>query len=158
MTSNEIQPWTAACVQANWENYNPNVWGEFEGDTLKKRNLDMMCAYIDACFTVGALQRPVKLVCFPEFSIGGLYTTTTSNDDVKQWEAISIPGPETDRLAEKAKQYNIYIAAVNHENDPDYPDYFFNTAFIINPKGKIILKYRKLNTQFGCNPHDIFDE
>jgi len=158
MASIEIQPWTAVCVQANWENYNPNVRGEFEGDTLKKRNLNMMRTYIDACFNVGALQRPVKLVCFPEFSIGGLYTKNTTNDDVKKWQAISIPGPETDRLAEKAKEYNIYIAAVNHENDPAYPDYFFNTAFIINPKGKVILKYRKLNTQFGCNPHDIFDE
>jgi predicted amidohydrolase len=38
------------------------------------------------------------------------------------------------------------------------PDFFFNTGFIINPKGKIILKYRKLNNLYGCNPHDIYDK
>ncbi|MFC2122995.1 nitrilase-related carbon-nitrogen hydrolase [Bacteroidota bacterium] len=153
-----IKPYAACSVQAYWENYNPNLNGEFEGDTLKQRNLQRMCAYIDACFKVGAIPRPVKLVCFPEFSIGGLYTPTTTTEEVKKWQAITIPGPETDVLAEKAREHNIYIAASNHENDPLRPDYFFNTAFIINPQGKIILKYRKLNVRFGCNPHDILDE
>jgi len=153
-----IEPWAVACVQANWENYNPNVRGEFEGDTLRKRNLEMMCTYIDACFVVGVRPKPVKLVCFPEFSIGGMYAPKTTTEEVKKYQAITIPGPETEVLAAKARQYNIYIAAVNHENDPSIPDFFFNTAFIINPQGKIILKYRKLNNLFGCNPHDIFDE
>jgi len=154
----DIKPWSVCCVQANWENYNPDVRGEFEGDSLKKRNLDMMCAYIDACFTVGARPKPVKLVCFPEFGIGGMYSPTTTTEEVKKYQAITIPGPETDVLAAKAKQHHIYIAAVNHENDPSIPDFFFNTGFIINPTGKIILKYRKLNNLFGCNPHDIYDK
>jgi predicted amidohydrolase len=152
-----IEPWTAVCVQANFELNNPDYRGRYQGDSLKKRNLDMMCAYIDACFS-GPLSLPVKLVCFPEFSIGGMYSTRTTTAEVKKYQAITIPGPETDRLAAKAKEYGIYVAAVNHENDPLRPDFFFNTAFIINPGGKVILKYRKLNTLFGCNPHDIFDE
>jgi len=154
----EIKPWAVACIQANWENYNPNYRGELQGDALKQRNLEMMCAYIDACFNVGVRPRPVRLVCFPEFGIGGMYAPGTTTEEIKQYQAITIPGPETDMLAAKARQYNTYIAAVNHENHPDRPDYFFNTAFIISPKGKIILKYRKLNNLFGCNPHDIFDE
>jgi len=153
----KIAPWTAVCVQANFELTNPNYKGEYEGEALKKRNLDMMCAYIDACFA-GPAAIPVKLVCFPEFSIGGMYNLNTTTEEVKKYQAISIPGPETDILAAKAKEYKIYIAAVNHENDPLRPDFYFNTAFIINPRGKIILKYRKLNTMFGCNPHDVFDE
>ena len=152
-----IAPWTAACVQATFEMANPSYAGKLEGAPLKKRNLDMMCSYIDACFA-GPLALPVRLVCFPEFSIGGMYNTRTTTEQVKKYQAITIPGPETDRLAAKAKEYNVYIAAVNHENDPLRPDFFFNTAFIISPKGKIILKYRKLNTQFGCNPHDVYDE
>jgi predicted amidohydrolase len=152
-----IAPWTAVCVQANFEMANPDYRGRYEGDALKKRNLDMMCAYIDACFH-SPLVLPVKLVCFPEFSIGGMYNSRTTTAEVKKYQAITMPGPETDRLAAKAREYGVYIAAVNHENDPSRPDFFYNTAFIISPKGKIILKYRKLNTQFGCNPHDIFDE
>jgi len=154
--SQVIKSYAVCCVQAYMENFNPDIRGRFWGDDLKKRNLDMMCDYIDAIFFHQA--SPVKLVCFPEFGIGGMYARTTTVEEVKKYEAITIPGPETDILAAKARQYGIYIAACNHENDPLLPDNFVNTAFIINPKGKIILKYRKLDTQFGCDPHDIYDK
>lgn len=157
-TGENIAPYQVACIQAAWETYNPNVHGEYEGEAFKRRNLQRMCDYIDFCFAFGTNQPPVKLVCFSEFSLGGVYSATTTNEQVKKWQAITMPGPETDILAEKAKKYDCYIAAVNHENDPDWPDTFFNTAFIINPKGKIILKYRKMNTAYGCNPHDIMDK
>ena len=29
------------------------------------------------------------------------------------------------------------------ENDPNFPGHWFNTGIIINPKGEVILKYRK---------------
>jgi len=151
-----IKPYMACCVQAYIENNNPSLKGGFEGDELKKRNLEMMCDYIDSMFFHG--ESAVKLVCFPEFGIGGMYAKKTTVGEVKKYEAISIPGPETDILAAKAKQHAIYIAACNHENDPSLSDNFMNTAFIINPKGKIILKYRKVDTQFGCAPHDIHDK
>jgi len=151
-----VKPYEACCVQAYMENNNPSLKGGFEGDELKKRNLEMMCDYIDSIFFHG--ESSVKLVCFPEFGIGGMYAAKTTVPEVKKYEAISIPGPETDILSAKAKQHGIYIAACNHENDPALPDNFMNTAFIINPKGKIILKYRKVDTQFGCAPHDIHDK
>ena len=153
-----ILPYAVACVQGYWENYNPNIHREFEDDAFKQRNLRRMCDYIDACFNVGANPMPVKVVVFTEFCIGGLYTPHTTTEEVKHHQAITIPGPETDVLAAKAKEHNVYIVANNHENDPTRPDFFFNTAFIINPDGKIILKYRKLNTFFGCAPHDIYSE
>lgn len=62
-TRERIKSWAVACVQANWENYNPNVKGEYEGETFKQRNLEMMCAYIDALFNVGVRPKPVRLVC-----------------------------------------------------------------------------------------------
>jgi predicted amidohydrolase len=116
-----------------------------------------MCDYIDHVFQAAVLPTQVRLFCFPEFGIGGHYSFQDTTADVKRQEAISIPGVETEALAARAKKYNCYIAAVNNENDPAYPDNFFNTAFIINPKGKIILKYRKMNIAFGLNPHDILD-
>jgi len=152
-----IEPYHVACVQACFNNYNPDLRGEFPNH-LKEYNLQLMCDYIDATFNVGAFPPPVRLFCFPEFSIGGLYNTQTMVEEVKKYQAITIPGPETEVLAAKAREHNIYIAASNHENDPSIPDYYFNTAFIINPEGKIILKYRKLNTAFACSPHDVYSE
>jgi len=150
-----IQPWAAACIQGYWENYNPNIHGEFEGADFKKRNLRRMCDYIDACFNVSAIPKKVALVAFPEFSIGGLYNTRTTVAEVQKYQAITIPGPETEVLAAKAREHNVYLVVCNNENDPAVPDYFFNTAFIINPEGKIILKYRKQNARFACTSHDL---
>jgi len=156
-SSQVIQPYSVCSVQAYFNNYNPNVRREFP-KTLKEQNLKLMCDYIDACFYVGANPGAVKVICFPEFSIGGLYNPRTTTEEVKNYQAITIPGPETEVLAEKAKEHKVYIAACNHENDPQIPDFYFNTAFIINPKGKIILKYRKLNAAYACSPHDIMSE
>ena len=46
-----------------------------------------------------------------------------------------------------------------YEVDADWPDRFFNTAFIIGPEGKLLLKYRK-HYDNNCNtkPGDVWDE
>lgn len=149
-----ILPYAICCVQANWE-MSPN---EATDASLKGRNLEMMCDYIDTAMGGPHGKSPVKLFCFPEFSIGGVYGGSSTVEEVKKYQCITIPGPETDILAAKAKQHGVYIAAVNNENDPALPDYFTNTAFILNPQGKLILKYRKLNCYFGASPHDVFDK
>jgi predicted amidohydrolase len=153
-----VEPFTVACVQAWWELYNPNFRGEYEGESFRRRNLKRMCEHIDHCFAYGGSVPPVKLVTFSEFGLGGCYDSSTTVDQVIQYQAITIPGPETEVLAEKARKYKTYIAAVNHEISPDIPGNYYNTAFILNPEGKIILKYRKMNAAFACNPHDIMDK
>jgi predicted amidohydrolase len=107
---------------------------------------------------------PVKIVAFPENIFRHEYDEEDPNQSQKDRieSAVRIPGPETDELAEKAKQYKIYLSASIHEKDHEYPDCFFNTAFILNPKGKIILKYRKVNPwiplEICTSPHDILEK
>jgi formamidase len=105
---------------------------------------------------------PVKLTVLPENILRHEFDTKdpsqTQRDRVES--AVNIPGPETDRLAEKAKQYKTYISASIHERDLEFPDYF-NTAFIMNPRGRIILKYRKINPwvpiELSTSPHDVLE-
>ena len=165
MQNELVSPYKAACAQLILESCNPDVHGKFPPG-LKERNLQRVCDYIDlACtraFPSSFHPPSTRLVVFPEFSLGGYWSTKTTTKEVQQYLAISIPGPETNRLARKAKEHNCYIAAQNYENDPNFPDWCFNTGFIINPEGKIILKYRKINTssqpfEFGCCPHDVMD-
>jgi len=156
-----IAPYNVACVQYNLEEYIPDAQGNFDPG-ISKRNLKRMCDAIDGCF-VGVFREggrfgKVKLIVFPEFSWGGIYGAVTTMKEMKEHIATTIPGPETDILAEKARQWKVYIAAHAYDNDPQYPDWAFNTAFIINPEGKIILKYHKICTLFGCSPHDMLDE
>jgi len=110
----------------------------------------------------------VRLVTFGEFALTGRPHPASgdqdefTNQEIREHLGVKIPGPETDRLAEKAKQWGVYVAAANHEQDPEWPDLFFNTGFIINPRGKIILKYRKTVTnnpiELSCSVHDIMDK
>ncbi|MFC1969128.1 nitrilase-related carbon-nitrogen hydrolase [Chloroflexota bacterium] len=110
----------------------------------------------------------IRLVTFGEFAITGHHIPADagdrvlSNREIIDHLAIKIPGPETDMLAEKAKQYGTYIAASNYEYDPEWPDFYSNSAFIINPKGNIILKYRKTlvnnPVEMAFTAHDVMDK
>lgn len=75
--------------------------------------------------------------------------------------ALEIPGDETELLAEKARKHNAYIFGATYAVEPDWPDRYFNTGFIIDPQGQVALKYRKINCgmiESGTSPHDVLDE
>ena len=106
---------------------------------------------------------PVKLTVFPENILRHEYDEADPKQDQKMRvaSAIEMPGPETDAIAGMAKKWNTYVSASLHERDPEFPDYYFNTAFIMNPKGQIVLKYRKINPwiplELTTSPHDVID-
>ncbi|HOV80392.1 MAG TPA: nitrilase-related carbon-nitrogen hydrolase [Bacillota bacterium] len=106
---------------------------------------------------------PIKLISFPEFFIQGHEGHWPFEHYINE-VLIEIPGEETRRLAEKAKEYNIYIAGCALERDKDWIDdgYFFNTHFIIAPNGEIIHKYRKITVathyELAVSPHDVYDK
>jgi len=113
--------------------------------------------WIDAAFIGGQLV-PVRVVCFPEFSLGGCYSRPdTTTEGLIGAAAITVPGPETERIAQKAIEKNTYVALGVIEKDEKW-NFWYNTGIIINPKGKIILRYRKWHTSYGISPHSIFDE
>ena len=99
---------------------------------------------------------PPKLVVLPEFVFQGPPRATP----VSQWidkACATIPGPITDRLAELAKRRGIYIAGNHFEVDPRWPDRYFNSSFLLDDKGEVILRYRRINTASWTSPHDILD-
>ncbi len=123
-----------------------------------KRDLDLIDHTFNyALFSMGA---PIKIIAFPEWFLQGSHFK--SLDDFRKI-GISIPGEETDKLADKAKEYDIYICGHVTETDQEWPKHFFSTAFIIDPKGKIALRYRKLSTTnmmltLATSPHDILNK
>ncbi|MDU0372876.1 carbon-nitrogen hydrolase family protein [Hymenobacter endophyticus] len=58
-------------------------------------------------------------------------------------EAQPIPGPYSDRLCQAARRHQLYLCAGLTERAPDGRNY--NAALLINPQGKIICKYHKIN-------------
>jgi len=140
--------------------------------TIKKRedalgNVRRICDFMDTAIMVGAWEgAPVRLVVIPEMAIQGLIANTPGNRAVEARFAMEIPGPETEELGKKAKAIGAYIAAELYMvRDPDFPDRYFNVAFIVGPTGEVVYKRYKATSDAyeggmlgNLNPHDVWDE
>jgi len=147
----------------------------FEKDDVKV-NLQHALQLLDSVHVYGPVGKaardkfaPIKLICFPEYFLQGelFFHKSGYKPSVKELNQkgvhVQVPGEETDKLAEKAVELDAYINGVVLEYDPEWgDDMVFNTSFIIDPDGKIILKYRKvmpaLHFETAVSPHDLLDE
>ncbi len=78
-----------------------------------------------------------QLACFPESAILGW-----ENPDAFKM-AGPIPGPHSDRIAALASKYKMMICIGVDELDG--PGRLYGAAILVDEKGKILLKHRKLN-------------
>jgi predicted amidohydrolase len=109
---------------------------------------------------------PVKLVVIPEMAIQGMIANTPGNREAEKRFAVTIPGPETEELGKKARELDTFIAAELYMvKDDDFPDRYYNVAFIVDPKGEVIYKRYKATSDAyeggmlgNSNPHDVWDE
>ena len=103
--------------------------------------------------------RGPKLVVFPESFLHGFGSLPVRSHEESIRMASHIPGPETDLLSEMARKHELYLAGSMFELDDGYPGHFFNTGFIIDPNGDVILRYRKITTtpsiEASSNPGDV---
>jgi predicted amidohydrolase len=110
-----------------------------------------------------SLEFPVKLVAFVEASFQG-YRDEFIDQDHREYTrdlAIDIPGPETDVLSEWAVQFKTYIVSSAKARMKEFPDRFFNTAFVIDPRGDVIHKHYKNQVwvkEHSTVPADLYDE
>jgi predicted amidohydrolase len=127
------------------------------------RNVEHVCKLIDQ-YLKGVWQLSgggsPKLVVFPESFLHGYGPMKTRTYEGNSKFALRIPGEETNALAAKCKQYGFYLAGAAFEKVDEFPNHFFNTGFIINPEGEMILKYRKVNSsnnniEISASPIDV---
>ncbi|MBV9120622.1 MAG: hypothetical protein JOZ39_07925 [Chloroflexi bacterium] len=103
---------------------------------------------------------PPKMICLSEFHLTGVPESRKLSD--YQTLAVELPGWVTEEYGRKAREYGVHIVGGVFERDPDWPGRVFNSAFLIGPDGKLLMKYRKNNdAQVGVtpttNPGDIYD-
>jgi len=136
-----------------------------KGDALE--NVKRINKFMDTAVMVAAWEgAPVRLVAIPEMAIQGMIPNTPGNRAREKHFAVTIPGPETDELAKKAVQLEVFIAAELYMvKDPDFEDRYFNVAFVIDPRGEIVYKRYKATSDAyeggmlgNMNPHDVWDE
>lgn len=127
-----------------------------------RANLDRYVAMIDGVARRFGGWSPLKLVALPEFFLQGFTTRPDIDLDYYRKEIlISIPGPETDALSSLARRLGIYILGCALEDDPRFPECFFNCAFVISSEGEVVHKYRKaipaIHAEMAMSPHDLLD-
>ena len=126
-------------------------------------NIKHLLRIIDNAYLTTSIELPPKLVVLPEASFQGFRDEFIDQDhlDYVQNMSIEIPGEETDLLAEKAKQLGIFLVATAKARMTEFPDRFFNIAFIIGPNGNIVHKHTKNQVwvrEHSTTPHDVYDE
>jgi predicted amidohydrolase len=126
-------------------------------------NLKNLSQSIDVAIWMCETELPVRLIAIPEGALQGFSDEIfdMSHAEYLQSIAIDIPGPETDELARKARQYAAYIICQARGTHPQIPGYYFNWAFIIDPNGDIIHKAAKHQVYYkepSATPHDVYDK
>jgi predicted amidohydrolase len=141
----------------------PTVWGAEQRGDIRK-NLDHIHDNLAAATWLSSVDLPVKLAVIPEGALQGFTDEVMDMNHAEYREeiAIDIPGEETETLGEYAREFDVYIVASAKEKAPEYPEKFFNTAFVIDPDGEVIMKHRKLTpllpVERSVSPHDVWDD
>jgi predicted amidohydrolase len=98
-----------------------------------------------------------KLVVLPEYFLTGF----PMGESLAVWAdkaCLSMTGAEYEALGKIAQSQSIYLAGNAYELDPNFPELYFQTCFVIDPSGSIVLRYRRLNSMFAPTPHDVWDK
>ncbi len=98
-----------------------------------------------------------KLVVLPEFVLTGF----PMGDTVDEWRekaALDPRGPEFELLSKTAQEAGIHLAGNAYEKDPNFPELYFQTCFVIAPNGDVVLRYRRMTSAFEPSPHDVWDK
>ncbi len=99
---------------------------------------------------------PVRLVVLPEYFL----TSFPLGESIPAWiekASLQIDGPEYAALSKLAQDSKIFLSGNAYECDPHFPELYFQTSFIIDDSGDVILRYRRLISMFAPTPHDVLD-
>lgn len=145
-----IKNWRATCIQMRSERAS-QAGSDEAARAVIARNVATLVRMIEAA--CASEQKP-DLVVFPEFALQG----PPLQMKVQEWIAracSSIPGPLTAPLQELAQRHGIFIAGNLFEAPPEWPGRYFNSSFLIDDQGEIILNYRRVNTAAFPSVHDF---
>ena len=97
-----------------------------------------------------------RLIVLPEYLLTGFPTRET----VDEWIAkacLTDGCREYEALGSIASKNSIFLAGNAYEFDAHFPGIFFQTSFVIDPSGTVVLRYRRLNSMYSPTPHDVWD-
>ena len=106
--------------------------------------------------SIGIIGRDTLLVVVPEYFLTGCPTGET----IGEWRekaALDIDGRIYEALGAMVQRQQVYFSGNAYEQDPFFPELYFQTSFIIGPNGDVLLRYRRLNAMYTPTPHDVWE-
>lgn len=106
--------------------------------------------------SINLIGRDTLLVVVPEYFLSGF----PMGESVEQWRskaALEIDGRVYEALSAMVQRQQIYFSGNAYEQDPFFPELYFQTSFIIGPNGDVLLRYRRLNAMYAPTPHDVLE-
>ncbi len=88
-----------------------------------------------------AAKKNAKIICLPELFLSPYFCQTENHSKFKLAEKI--PGPMTNTYCNLAKELSVILMISLFEKK--LTGFYHNTSIVINEKGKIISKYRKMH-------------
>ena len=88
-----------------------------------------------------AAKKNAKIICLPELFLSPYFCQTENHSKFKL--AQKIPGPITNTYCKLAKELSVILMISLFEKK--LTGFYHNTSIVINEKGKIISKYRKMH-------------
>ncbi len=125
-----------------------------EARALIRRNLDRLARQLPA--TLAWTGPDTRLVVLPEYLLTG-FPTRESPEEWAGRACLEDGGAELETLGRLAEANRVFLAVNAYEQDRWFPGLYFQTSFILDPSGKIVLRYRRLNSMYSPTPHDVWD-
>lgn len=123
-----------------------------------KRAIARICEQVGAAkgFLKGFNGYDLKLVVLPEYWMTG-FPLGESREEWKAKAVIDIEGDFAEAIGAIAKKRGVYLCSNHYENDPAFPDLYFQANVVYAPKGEAILRYRRMISLYSPTPYDVWD-
>ncbi|PMB07838.1 nitrilase, partial [Fischerella thermalis CCMEE 5273] len=126
-----------------------------EARCLMQKTIERLGQQIAA--SIAFIGSDCRLIVLPEYFLTGF----PMGETFAVWAekaCLEMRGAEYESLSNIAQKLKIFIAGNAYELDPNFPDLYFQTCFVIDPSGEVVLRYRRLNSMFTPTPHDVWDK
>jgi predicted amidohydrolase len=152
VTSTETTAYRALALQARCTSVN-GASERAEARAIITASIERLRRQIAA--SIAFIGPDCRLVVLPEYVLTG----HPLGEPIAVWAdraALDPDGPEYGSLASIARDLKIFLAGNAYETDPNFPELYFQASYVIDPSGKVVLRYRRLNSMFTPSPHDVF--
>jgi predicted amidohydrolase len=144
----------ALCMQVKCQAVSA-IKEKYEARAIMRRSIERLHSQIKAA--VAFIGEDTRFIVLPEYFLTGF----PMGDPIAVWAdkaALEMNGAEYDALGKIAQDAKVFLAGNVYEADPKFPGLYFQTCFLIEPSGSVVLRYRRLNSMFAPTPHDVWEK